>query len=78
MKATLIASAEFMEPSPAFKFDLVQAIFGSWAPALASVVYIVVGLAAIYQITTWKSIQRRWREIDIPVNYEPALAPVKD
>jgi len=60
------------------KFDLVQAIFGGWAPALASTVYIVVGLAALYQIVSWKAIQKRWREMSIPVRHEPAVARVKD
>jgi uncharacterized membrane protein YuzA (DUF378 family) len=41
-------------------FDLVAAIFGPMA-ALSRVVYCVVGLAAIYQIMTFKAIQRRWR-----------------
>lgn len=40
-------------------FDLVASVFGSGA-ALAQVVYVVVGLAAIYQAIQWKSIQRRW------------------
>jgi len=40
-------------------FDLVAAIFGAGS-MLASVVYIVVGLAAVYQGLQWKAIQRRW------------------
>jgi uncharacterized membrane protein YuzA (DUF378 family) len=42
-----------------FGFDLVATVFGSGA-ALARIVYILVGLAAIYQGLSWKSIQRRW------------------
>jgi uncharacterized membrane protein YuzA (DUF378 family) len=61
-----------------FKLNLVQAAFGSWAPALADLVYIVVGLAALYQITGWKAIQRRWLEMEIPVHHEPAVVRVKD
>jgi uncharacterized membrane protein YuzA (DUF378 family) len=61
-----------------FKFDLVQAIFGSWAPALANLIYIVVGLAALYQMTSWKAIQRRWQAMDIRVHHEPAVAKAKD
>lgn len=39
-------------------FDLVATIFGS--SILGSIVYILVGVSAIYQIFQWKSIQRRW------------------
>ncbi|UCG61314.1 MAG: DUF378 domain-containing protein [Candidatus Zixiibacteriota bacterium] len=42
-----------------FNFDLVAAIFGGGA-ALARIVYIVVGLSALYQAMQWKAIQRRW------------------
>ena len=61
-----------------FRLDLVQAVFGSWAPAIASLVYIVVGLAAVYQVATWKAIQRRWLEMDIPVRHEPVVVRVRD
>ncbi|MDH4157491.1 MAG: DUF378 domain-containing protein [candidate division Zixibacteria bacterium] len=40
-------------------FDLVGLIFGSMS-ALSRVVYVVVGLSAIYQAWQWKAIQRRW------------------
>ena len=40
-------------------FDLVGSIFGSMS-ALSRVVYIIVGLSAIYQGWQWKAIQRRW------------------
>jgi uncharacterized membrane protein YuzA (DUF378 family) len=43
-----------------FQFDLVAAIGGGSGGALARIIYIVVGLAAIYQATSWKAIQRRW------------------
>jgi uncharacterized protein len=39
----------------AFKFDLVQALFGT-IPILRDIVYIVVGLAAIWAIIKFKSI----------------------
>ena len=39
--------------------DLVAAIFGSGA-ILAKLVYILVGLSALYQAAQWKAIQRRW------------------
>jgi uncharacterized membrane protein YuzA (DUF378 family) len=41
------------------KFDLVAAILGNGS-LLASVVYVVVGLAAIYQAAGFRAIQRRW------------------
>ncbi|CDZ80258.1 hypothetical protein BN1013_00765 [Candidatus Rubidus massiliensis] len=44
----------------AFDFDLVQFLFGR-LPAIARTVYILVGLAAFYQIFQWKAIQHRWR-----------------
>ena len=40
-------------------FDLVATIFGSGS-FLGNLVYILVGLSAIYQILQLKSIQRRW------------------
>jgi len=42
-----------------FNFDLVAAIFGDGA-LLARVVYLLVGLSAVYQGLQWKAIQRRW------------------
>jgi uncharacterized membrane protein YuzA (DUF378 family) len=42
----------------AFQFDLVQMLFG--ATFLTSLVYMLVGVAAIYQAIGLKSIQRRW------------------
>ncbi len=42
-----------------FNFDLVAAIFGNGA-FLARIVYILVGLSAVYQGLQWKAIQRRW------------------
>ncbi len=41
-------------------FNLVDAIFGNMA-MLTRLVYIIVGLAALYQIFQWKAIQKRWR-----------------
>jgi hypothetical protein len=40
-------------------FDLVAAIFGAGS-MLSKVVYTLVGLAAVYQAVSLKSIQRRW------------------
>jgi hypothetical protein len=39
-------------------FDLVATIFGS--SIFGSLVYLLVGISAVYQIFQWKSIQRRW------------------
>jgi uncharacterized protein len=44
----------------AFNFNLVQFLLGM-VPALARLVYILVGLSAVYQIVQWKAIQKRWR-----------------
>jgi uncharacterized protein len=44
-------------------FDLVAAIFGmrfGATSSLSSVVYVLVGLAALYQAVSFKAIQRRW------------------
>ena len=43
-----------------FQFDLVAAIFGSQSALLSRVVYILVGISAVYQALTWKTIQKRW------------------
>ncbi|MEI6531930.1 MAG: DUF378 domain-containing protein [Chlamydiota bacterium] len=42
----------------AANFNLVTTLFG--ASPLVNIVYILVGLAALYQIFQWKAIQRRW------------------
>ena len=42
-----------------FNFDLVAAILGNMS-ALSRIIYIVVGLGAVYQALQWKAIQRRW------------------
>jgi len=43
----------------AANFDLVASIFGPMS-SLSRVVYVVVGLAALYQAVQWKAIQHRW------------------
>jgi len=43
----------------ALEFDLVGALFGPLSP-LSRVVYILVGMAALYQALQWKAIQHRW------------------
>jgi uncharacterized protein len=42
----------------AAKFDLVAALFGTLSP-LSRIVYILVGLAAVYRLLQWKSIEHR-------------------
>ncbi|MHC4624945.1 MAG: DUF378 domain-containing protein [Planctomycetota bacterium] len=42
-----------------FGFDLVATIFGQMT-ILTRLIYIVVGLAAVYDIVTLKSIWKRW------------------
>lgn len=43
----------------AFHFDLVAAVLGSFS-AISRVVYVLVGLAAVYQAVTFKAMQKRW------------------
>ena len=43
----------------AANFDLVAAIFGRGS-AFANVVYVLVGIAALYQVVSIRGIQRRW------------------
>ncbi len=43
----------------AANFDLVATIFGEMSP-VSRLVYVVVGLAAVYQALQWKAIQHRW------------------
>jgi uncharacterized membrane protein YuzA (DUF378 family) len=42
-----------------FSFDLVATIFGNMS-IVSRLVYILVGLSAVYQGLQWKAIQRRW------------------
>lgn len=49
------------------EFDLVAAILGGNTAFLSKLVYVVVGLAAIYQAVSLKAIQRRW-------NVSPSIA----
>lgn len=48
----------------AANFDLVATIFGPMSP-LSRLVYVLVGVAALYQAVQWKAIQHRW-------SFEPA------
>ena len=49
----------------AANFDLVATIFGPLSP-LSRVVYVLVGLAALYQAVQWKAIQHRWSFATVP------------
>ena len=40
-------------------FDLVATLFGPMS-ALSRVVYVLVGISAVYQALQWRGIQRRW------------------
>lgn len=43
----------------AFDFDLVKYVFSN--SFIEKATYIIVGLAAFYQIFQWKAIQNRWK-----------------
>lgn len=43
-----------------FQFDLVAALFGGAASTISRVVYLLVGLAALYEIAALPTFQRRW------------------
>jgi uncharacterized protein len=43
----------------ALEFDLVASLFGPMSP-VSRLVYVLVGLAAVYQALQWKAIQHRW------------------
>lgn len=45
----------------AARFDLVATLLGEMS-ALSRIVYMLVGLAALYQAIQWRGIQRRWLE----------------
>jgi uncharacterized membrane protein YuzA (DUF378 family) len=45
----------------AARFDLVATLFGDMS-ALSRTVYLLVGVAALYQAVQWRGIQRRWLE----------------
>ena len=49
------------------EFDLVAAIAGGNTAILAKAIYVAVGLAAVHQASTLRSIQERW-------NVRPRLA----
>jgi uncharacterized membrane protein YuzA (DUF378 family) len=48
-----------------FQFDLVAAVFGGPDAVLARVIYALVGLSAIYLVTTRKALERRWAPVTV-------------
>lgn len=42
-----------------FGFNLVGTLFGTLTP-LSRIVYVLVGIAAVYEAFMWRSVQRRW------------------
>ena len=42
-----------------FNINLVEMVFGGMSP-FSRMIYGLVGLAALYEIVMWRSIQRRW------------------
>jgi uncharacterized protein len=48
----------------AFHFDLVAAVLGDYS-ALSRVVYILVGISALYEALALRGMQKRWRAIPI-------------
>ncbi|HUV29612.1 MAG TPA: DUF378 domain-containing protein [Acidobacteriota bacterium] len=42
-----------------FNFDVVAAIFGQMS-IISRIIYILVGVSALYQLLLWKAIQARW------------------
>lgn len=44
------------------QFDLVATLFGGGASPLARIVYLLVGVSALYQVFQWRGIQRRWSD----------------
>lgn len=42
-----------------FNFDVVAAIFGAMS-VISRIVYILVGISALYTATQWQAIHRRW------------------
>jgi len=43
----------------ALNFDFVAILFGEGA-IISRIVYVLVGIAGIFQIVEWRAIQRRW------------------
>ena len=56
-----------------FGFNFVEFVFGVMTP-MSRVVYSLVGLAALYEIFMWRSIQRRWECTPWPKSTDKAAA----
>lgn len=50
----------------AVQFDLVATLFGGMS-MLSRVVYLLVGIAAVYQAVQWRGVQRRWRHSPVRI-----------
>ena len=48
----------------AFHFDLVAAVLGDFS-ALSRVVYVLVGLSAVYEALAFRGMQRRWSSLSV-------------
>jgi hypothetical protein len=51
----------------AFEFDLVATIFGGQTAIASKIIYVIIGIAAVYQAAMLPAIQKRW-------NVQPAIA----
>ena len=47
-----------------FNFDLVATILGNMS-LVSRIIYVVVGISAVYQALQWKAIQRRWNLAEV-------------
>jgi uncharacterized protein len=48
----------------AFHFDLVAAVLGDYS-ALSRVVYVLVGLSAVYEALAFRGMQKRWGSLTV-------------
>lgn len=48
----------------AFHFDLVATVLGDYS-ALSRVVYVLVGLSAVYEALAFRGMQRRWSSLTV-------------
>ena len=48
----------------AFHFDLVAAVLGGYS-AIARLVYVLVGLSALYEALAFRGMQRRWSSVAV-------------
>jgi hypothetical protein len=60
--ALLVAGALNWGLVGAMGMDVVAAVFGGSAAMASRIIYLLVGLAALYEIAGWKTIKQRWCE----------------